>query len=112
VIGQPERLGSTATKLPQEMLPRSVEGGSGAPILKLDEVMVAFAGVQLRGRWFTDDRYRGLRNAAWAVRNSRTGQLNNPVALQIALAEVMKLIDEGEQLRDIIEALAELLIHP
>jgi len=67
---------------------------------------------QLRGRWMSDLRYARLRNAAWMVRNSRTGQMNNPLALEIVRTEAVSLIEQGEKLSDIIEALAELLVHP
>lgn len=73
---------------------------------------VLVSGYQLRGRWLTSERYQPLRNAAWMVRNSRVGGVNNPVALQVVLSEVVKLSEEGEKLFDIIEALAELLVHP
>jgi hypothetical protein len=67
---------------------------------------------QLRARWMRFEKYQRMRNAAWMVRNSRVGGVNNPLALQVVLAEAMKLTEEGEQLFDIIEALAELLMHP
>ena len=46
------------------------------------------------------------------VRQSRVGRANNPIALQLAVAEVVKLQQVGEKLFDIVEAFAELLIHP
>jgi hypothetical protein len=58
------------------------------------------------------DRYAVLRNAAWLVRNSRHGQMNNPLALRVVVAEAGRLMAEGEPLPDVIEALCELLIHP
>jgi len=71
-----------------------------------------FVGRQLRGRWAHQAAYQPLRNAAWMVRRSRIGGANNPAALQLAVAEVLKLQEAGEQLFDIVEALAELLVHP
>ncbi len=65
----------------------------------------------LRGRWLSDD-YVGLRNAAWAVRNSRTGANFNPLALRLVLAEAERLVCSGEPLLDILEAFAELLMRP
>lgn len=70
-----------------------------------------FVGKQLRGRWIHQSAYQPLRNAAWMVRRSRVGGANNPVALELVIAEGVKL-QEGEQLFDVIEALAELLLHP
>ena len=58
------------------------------------------------------DRYRPLRNAAWLVRISRTGQENNALALKVVLAEAETLIGDGEPLYDVLEAFAELLIRP
>src|SRR5690606_21879089 len=60
---------------------------------------------ELRGRWFKDERYGPLRNAAWIVRNSRHGQANNPLALAVVVAEVQKLVNAGEGLPDVVEAL-------
>jgi hypothetical protein len=71
-----------------------------------------FIGRQLRGRWIYDERYQPLRNAAWAVRRSRVGGANNPVALQLVCAAAVTLREQGEQDFDIFEALAELLVHP
>ncbi len=56
--------------------------------------------------------YQALRNAAWLVRNSRTGQENNPLALRLVLAEAERLIGGGELLGDVLEAFAELLAAP
>lgn len=64
-----------------------------------------------RGKWATD-RYTRLRNAAWAVRNSRTGANFNPLALHLVLKESESLVAAGEPLRDVLEAYAELLITP
>jgi hypothetical protein len=69
-------------------------------------------GARLRGLWLTSERYANLRNMAWLVRNSRTRQENNPIALQYVVAETERLLQAGETLPDVIEALAELLIHP
>ena len=66
----------------------------------------------IRGLWFKDTNYGPLRNAAWLVRNSRVGQGNNPLALRVVVAEIEKLLGEGEQLSDVVEALCELLVHP
>ena len=67
--------------------------------------------MSLRIRWL-EDRYQGLRNACWMVRNSRVGAANNPLALRAVLVEAMRLIAQRESLYDVIEALCELLIHP
>jgi hypothetical protein len=66
----------------------------------------------IRGRWFKQAEYGALRNAAWMVRNSRVGQGNNPLALRVVVVEVAKLVDAGEALPDVVEALCELLVHP
>jgi hypothetical protein len=71
-----------------------------------------FDGYMLRGRWFKDDRYASLRNAAWVLRNSRAGQMLNPAALTLVVHEGKKLTSSGEDLADVLEAFAELLIHP
>jgi hypothetical protein len=70
------------------------------------------SGYRMKGRWLQDDRYMRLRNAAWLVRNSRVGMMNNPLALGVVVAEVQKLTGEGETLPDVVEALCELLVHP
>ena len=46
------------------------------------------------------------------VRNSRTGQENNPLALRAVLVEAKRLIGGGEPLYDVLEAFAELLVRP
>jgi hypothetical protein len=71
-----------------------------------------FAGYQLQGLWFRRDSYVYLRNAAWALRNSRVGNVYNPAALSVVLDAAQKLVSSGEELRDVLEAFAELLIHP
>jgi hypothetical protein len=71
-----------------------------------------FGAYPIRGRWFREARYGALRNGAWMVRNSRHGQANNPLALRVVLAEVQRLVDQGEPLSDVVEALCELLVHP
>ena len=58
------------------------------------------------------DGYVGLRNAAWAVRNSRSGNNLNPLALRLVLAEAERLIGNGEPMHEVLEAFAELLIRP
>jgi hypothetical protein len=65
----------------------------------------------MRGRWLTAD-YVGLRNAAWAVRNSRAGASFNPLALRMVLGEAERLVEGGEPLWDVLEAFAELLSRP
>ena len=65
----------------------------------------------MRGRWLTDGNV-GLRNAAWAVRNSWAGAGFNPLALRLVLSEAQRLIREGETLYDVLEAYAELLLKP
>jgi hypothetical protein len=71
-----------------------------------------FDGYVLRGLWFRETRYGPLRNAAWVLRNSRAGQALNPAALTLVIHEAQKLLSSGEQLGDVLEAFAELLIHP
>jgi hypothetical protein len=56
--------------------------------------------------------YVYLRNAAWTLRNSRTENAYNPAALLVVLDAAEKLLKGGEDLRDVLEAFAELLIHP
>lgn len=70
-----------------------------------------FEGYRLRMRWL-GERYQGLRNAAWLVRNSRTGQENNPMAVRLVVGEAEKLMTRGEPLCDVLEAFAELLCRP
>jgi len=68
---------------------------------------------KLRGLWLTDDRYMPLRNSCWLVRNTRVRAVaNNPRALAIVVLEVRRLVAEGHELGDVIEAICELLIHP
>jgi hypothetical protein len=50
-----------------------------------------------------------VRNAAWAVRNSRVGAQFNPLALRLVLTEAEALVSRGEPLWDVLEAFAELL---
>jgi hypothetical protein len=71
-----------------------------------------FSGYVMRGRWLTDDRYGELRNAAWMLRNSRVGLVNNPAALRLVIQASERLIGAGDPLADVLEAFAELLIHP
>ena len=71
-----------------------------------------FRGYVLRGVWFREERYGPLRNAAWMLRNSRVGQVTNPAALLLVIAEARKLLSGGESLEDVLEAFAELLMHP
>jgi len=59
----------------------------------------------------SDAKYISLRNAAWFVRNSRTGVGTNPVALRVVLGEVEALVAAGESLADVMEACCELLVH-
>jgi hypothetical protein len=59
-----------------------------------------------------DTEYVGLRNAAWAVRNSRVGAQFNPLALRLVLTEAEALVSRGEPLWDVLEAFAELLTRP
>jgi hypothetical protein len=62
-------------------------------------------------RWL-GDRCQALRNSAWLVRNSRTGQHNNPLALKVVVVEAERPISSGEPLYDVLEAFAELLLRP
>ena len=71
-----------------------------------------FAGYQLRGLWFRRDNYGYLRNAAWDLRNSSVGNGYNPAALMVVLDAAQKLLSGGEDLREVLEAFAELLVHP
>ena len=66
----------------------------------------------MRGRWLSDDRYGQLRNAEWMLRNSRVGTVNNPAALRVVIQTAEGLVAAGDPLADILEAFAELLIHP
>lgn len=66
----------------------------------------------MRARWLTDDRYGPLRNAAWMLRNSRVGTVNNPAALRVVVQAAEGLVGQGDSLADVLEAIAELLIHP
>ena len=68
-------------------------------------------GYSLRGRW-TRDEYTRMRNAAWAVRNSRFANTLNPVAVQLVVQEAQKLHAQGEPLFDIFEAFIELIRVP
>jgi hypothetical protein len=70
-----------------------------------------FAGYGLGFRWKTE-KYGSLRNAAWLLRNSRVGGGNNPAALRLVVHEADKLLNSRETLRDVLEAFAELLVHP
>lgn len=83
---------------------RAISGGT--------EPSSLFGSYPIRGRWFKESGFGALRNAAWMVRNSRHGQVNNPLALRVVLAEVQRLVDQGEPLSDVVEALCELLVHP
>ena len=65
----------------------------------------------MRGLWTTAP-YTSLRNAAWLVRASRHGKDNNPVALAVVISECVRLMNEGAELGDVVEALCELLVHP
>jgi hypothetical protein len=62
-------------------------------------------------RWL-EGRYQPLGNAAWVVRDCRTGQQSNPLALRLLLAEAERLMNGGEPLYDVLEAFAELLLRP
>jgi hypothetical protein len=65
----------------------------------------------MQARW-RFDAYTGLRNSAWAVRNSRAGAAFNPLALRLVVSEAERLLGEGEALYDMLEAFAELLMRP
>jgi hypothetical protein len=71
-----------------------------------------YARYVLRGLWYKEPRYVGLRNAAWLLRNTRVGQVYNPAGLALVLHEAKALLRDGEDLYDVLEAFAELLIHP
>ena len=71
-----------------------------------------FAGYKLRGLWIRLDSYGKLRNSAWLLRNSRVGHLYNPAAMRQVVHEAQVLVDGGEQLADVLEAFAELLVNP
>jgi hypothetical protein len=53
-----------------------------------------------------------LSSRYWPIRNSRTGNAYNPAALLVVLDAAEKLLKGGEDLRDVLEAFAELLVHP
>lgn len=46
------------------------------------------------------------------LRNSRVGTVNNPAALRVVVQAAEGLVAAGDPLADILEAFAELLIHP
>lgn len=92
----------------REVVPGTVEESETFRIAAYDR----FAGYKLRGLWFRDDNYGKLRNASWLLRNSRAGQLTNPAALALVVHEAEKLMERGQKLGDVLEAFAELLIHP
>ena len=69
------------------------------------------ASYQLSGRWLAP-LYAGLRNAAWAARNSRVAADQNPAALLVVLREAERLLAADERLLDVLEAFAELLMRP
>lgn len=82
--------------------------GAGA---RLSAAIPYSGAYRIRGRWLTE-RYTGLRNAAWAVRNGRVASHQNPLALALVLAEAERLTKDGEPLWDVLEAFAELLMRP
>ena len=89
-----------------ESLVEAGGGGNSSP------VRIPYTGsYRIRGLW-TTDRYTKLRNAAWAVRNARVASHLNPLALKLVLAEAERLLGEGEDLWDVLEAFAELLTRP
>lgn len=86
--------------------------GDDSPPPVIPERGVPYEGAYaLRGRW-TADEYTRIRNAAWAVRNSRRANTLNPVAVQLVVQEAVKLHAQGEPLFDIFEAFIELLRVP
>lgn len=98
----------------QDAVLHLVEGASSAPdsLPAFIAQRIPYSGsYRLRGRWLTD-RYGGLRNAAWAVRNGRVASHQNPLALRLVLAEAEQLVEQGEPLWDVLEAFAELLTRP
>jgi hypothetical protein len=54
-------------------------------------------------RWL---RPLGIRNAAWALRNSRVGKDFSRLARRLVLAESRRLIADGEPVVDVLEATA------
>lgn len=92
-----------------QRLVSALDGSDSHPVDPGDGL---FGRYPIRGRWFKETRYVGLRNAAWIVRNSRQGQGNNPLALKVVVAEAGRLLEAGEPLSDVVEALCELLVHP
>jgi hypothetical protein len=84
---------------------------SDAPAVPAGSRVPYSGAYKLRGRWLSAS-YGPLRNAAWAARNARVASNQNPLALRLVLAEAENLIGAGEQLGDVLEAFAELLMRP
>ena len=118
--GRPPRLVDTIQVRKPEPLhrgPGEVDASDSHPALWSEALPGRLAGklferYPIRGRWFKQVEYGALRNAAWMVRNSRVGQGNNPMALRVVVVEVARLVESGEALPDVVEALCELLVHP
>lgn len=106
--------GADTRSLPSVVASRSDLPGAGRDLQPPEQSKPTnrFAGYVMRGRWMTDDRYAPLRNAAWLLRNSRVGQVNNPAALRVVIHAAEGLLASGDELADVLEAFAELLVHP
>ena len=68
--------------------------------------------VLIRGRWFQDDRYAELRNAAWLVRNCRWAGWEEGDALSRLTLAVKMLLDEGEPVESVVPSLVDLFMRP
>jgi len=68
--------------------------------------------VPIRGRWFSDPRYLGLRNAAWGLRNGRWAGQSEELMLAWVCAEVIALLTAGEPPEAVIPSLVDLFQRP
>ena len=91
---------------------RQLQGAGEKGLSPFLKTRIPYTGsYQMRGRWMQPG-YTGLRNAAWAVRNARVANDQNPLALKLVLAEAERLLQQGEPMWDVLEAFAELLQRP
>ena len=74
----------------RSLLPKGHGVKGSETIFEVSERRIPYHGeYQMRGRWLADD-YIGLRNAAWAIRNSRTGAAFNPLALRLVPGRLIR----------------------
>lgn len=64
------------------------------------------------GRWFMDDRYVDLRNAAWLVRNARWANVAEAQAIARLTLAVDLLMRQGEPLESVVPSLVDLFMRP